>query len=292
MSLAIRNGGINGNALAELEGEGREVDMPPASSYGVAIRSEIEAQVAVAHQYKRSIRKFRDDATAMATLTQAVAKSCIYALPRGGKTINGPSVRLAEILAASYGNIRVQTRVTDQDDRFVTVTATCLDTEKNYGVSIEVKRRITDKHGRTYNEDMIAVTIAAASSIAYRNAVFRVIPNAFRDVIYQEAVAVSLGNAADFEATRDGWIGYFVDQRIPADRVFAALGVKGAEDMTVEHVATLVGIDNRLRDGSMTLAQAFPTGEPAAPAEGTKSQLLAAKLKGASVEAPEPGSAG
>ncbi len=290
MSLALRQTG----GLAEIEDEGREVDVVPASTYGTIIRSEIEAQVATAHRYPRSIRKFKDTAVALATLSRAVAESCIYALPRGGKTINGPSVRLAEILASCYGNLRVLTRVTDQDDRHVTVTATCLDTENNYGVSIEVKRRVTDRNGKTYNDDMIAVTIAAATSIAYRNAVFKVIPNAFRDVVYAEAKHVAAGKGDDFASTRDGWLAYFADHGIPAERVFDGLGVRGADDMTLEHVTTLIGIYNRIEDGSMTAAQAFPaTVQAPAPAEGSKSQQLAAKLKGTGRDQPpEPGSDG
>jgi hypothetical protein len=39
----------------------------------------------------------------MATLTPEIAASCIYALPRDGKTIEGPSARFAEVMMHAWG---------------------------------------------------------------------------------------------------------------------------------------------------------------------------------------------
>ena len=291
MSLATRNGGPI-NPIAAYEDEGREVQVQPVSAYGTAIRSEIESQVAVAKRNPRSIKRFLDTAITTATINPAVAKSCMYSLPRGGKQVSGPSIRLAEIMSSSYQNLRIQTQVVDVDDRFVTVVGTCLDTENNIGVSIEVKRRITDKNGRVYNEDMIQVTAAAASAIARRNAIFAVIPNAFRDVVFEAAKEVACGRGESFEQTRNQWLDYFVGLGIGLPRILAAIDVRGADDITMEHVAVFMGLDNRYREGE-DIQALFPIVEAAKPA-ASKTSEVADKLKAKPEVKPqrEPGDEG
>src|SRR5689334_8327744 len=86
-----------------------------------SVRSgSVDVQVSTAKQFPRSITTFIRRATEMATLTPDIAASCVYALPRDGRTIEGPSARLAEIVAHAWGNMRIQAGVSDQDDRFVT----------------------------------------------------------------------------------------------------------------------------------------------------------------------------
>ena len=65
-------------------------------------RSEIDQQIATAHRFPRSVKRFRDEAMAMVTLNESVAGQCIYALPRDGKTIEGPSARFAEVIASAW----------------------------------------------------------------------------------------------------------------------------------------------------------------------------------------------
>ena len=290
MSLATRNG--SHNPIATYDDEPREIQIQPVTAYGTAIRSEIESQVSVAKRNPRSIKRFLDTATTVATINPTVAKSCIYSVPRGGKQVSGPSVRLAEIMQSAYQNLRVQTQVVDVDDRFITVVGTCLDTENNIGVSIEVKRRITDKNGRTYSDDMIQVTAAAASAIARRNAIFAVIPNAFREIVFEAAKDVACGRGESFEQTRDQWIEYFGGIGVGLPRILAALDVRGVADITMEHIATFIGIDNRLRDGE-DLQSLFPVVDPVKPA-ASKTSDLTDKLRAKTDAKPqrEPGDEG
>ena len=68
------------------------------SSLAVSLaRAEVDQQVATARAMPRSISKAIQNINTLATLDEESAQECIYALPRGGKPIKGPSVRLAEI---------------------------------------------------------------------------------------------------------------------------------------------------------------------------------------------------
>src|SRR5574342_13317 len=82
-----------------------------SSAVAALNKSEVEAQLDAAHRHKRSIQRFMHEAIGLACANRYIAESCIYALPRDGKTIAGPSVRLAEICASAYGNLHVAGRV-------------------------------------------------------------------------------------------------------------------------------------------------------------------------------------
>src|SRR5579872_4963852 len=89
------------------------------SAMSAIVRSEVEAQLDAAHKYPRSITTFLQDAITLATTSQEIAESCMYSLPRGGKFITGPSVRLAEICASAYGNLQFGARVIDAEEKEV-----------------------------------------------------------------------------------------------------------------------------------------------------------------------------
>src|SRR5499427_10737281 len=69
-------------------------------------KSEIDQQIATAKRYPRSMTKLMSTAGQLVTTDVETADEMIYALPRGGKVIEGPSVRFAEVLAYSWGNSR------------------------------------------------------------------------------------------------------------------------------------------------------------------------------------------
>jgi hypothetical protein len=242
-----------------VSGEVIETSPPePGALLSPAARAEIDQQIATAKKYPRSLTKFKKNALALATLTEDTAASCIYALPRGGKPIEGPSVRLAEIVASSWGNFRVDSRIIDTDEKFITAEAAAWDLENNIAIRVQVRRRITDKHGKKYNDDMIGVTGNAAISIALRNAIFKVIPHALTQEIYGQAREVAIGNASTLAGNRAKMMEYFGKMGAPADRVLAAIGRAGIEDVTLDDLAILRGFASAIKSGETTVDQAFP----------------------------------
>jgi hypothetical protein len=156
-------------------------------------RAEIDAQVATARRYPRSVKRFLEEAKAIATLEPEIAATCFYSLPRSGKYITGPSVRLAEIVASCWTNLRTSSRIIEDTGTVVKAEAVCLDLERNNGVCITVSRRVTGKDGRRYNDDMVNVTSNAAVSIASRNAIFKVVPPRFGSTDHDGGHAVRGG---------------------------------------------------------------------------------------------------
>ncbi len=220
-------------------------------------RASIDMQVATAKKYPRSVDKALKEALTLATLDEETAASMFYALPRSGKTIEGPSARLAEIMAYSWGNLRVDADIVAEDRTTVTAMGTCFDLEKNVAVRVRVKRRITDRNGKRYNEDMIGVTSNAAISIALRNCVFKVIPAALTRRIYGEARTASLGKGGTITQKRQKALEWFGKLGVSEAQVFEALGVRGIDDVGEEQLVTLRGLRTAIQDGETTVEQAF-----------------------------------
>ena len=255
--------------------EGREVAGISVESGTVAVlnRSEIEQQVTTAHKFPRSIKRFRQEALQMVTLNESVAESCIYALPRGNKTIEGPSARFAEVVASAWGNCRAGARVVSDAGDFITAQGVFYDCERNVGLTYEVQRRITDSKGRRYNADMIGVTGNAASSIALRNAILKGVPKAFWDDMYQAARAVVMGDFSTLANRRADALKALVAFGVTQEQVFAKLGVEGSADITLDHLVVLRGLITAIKEGDTTPEQAF------APEDGAAKQTKPAETK-------------
>lgn len=264
-------------------------------------RGEVDMQVSTARRYPRSIKQFKERALNLATLDEETAGSCFYTLPArkggDGKPIEGPSARLAEIVAGSWGNIRAQASVVSDDGEFITAQGRCWDLETNVAISVDVRRRITDKFGKRYSADMINTTANAACSIALRNSVFKVVPMAIVKPVYEQARKVAIGDAQTLVSRRAKMVDEFKKMGVPPERVYAVVEKASIEDITLDDIGTLRGLYTAIKEGDATIDEVFPA--PAKPSNGTeqkpasKSDELADKLKAQKTEAasPEPVSA-
>ena len=178
-------------------------------------RASVDSQVATAKQYPRNIKRSIDNSIVMATMNEETAQSCGYALPRGGKPITGPSVHLAKIIASNWGNMRTEAKVIQITDKQIISRGTAWDLETNVASAFEVRRSIVNSKGQRFSDDMITVTGNAANSIAYRNAVFSVVPKAVTDKVYKSAQKFITGDLSDEEKLikkRADAINYFNDE--------------------------------------------------------------------------------
>lgn len=221
--------------------------------------SEINTQITTAKAYPRSLTQFREDAMAMACMDEETAGSMFYVLPaRKGsdKRIEGPSVRLAEVVGSSWGNLRYGARIVEEGEKFVTAQGMCFDLEKNIAINIEVKRSIWGKYGR-FSQDMIQVTCNAACSIALRQAIFKVVPRMFVDILYQRAREVAVGQADSTEKRRHKLREWFKKFGVTDEQLLGLVQKDGFEDLNEDDLVTLRGIATALKDGDTTVEQIF-----------------------------------
>ena len=236
--------------------------IPEIQTTSLAKNSEFDMQVATAKQYPRNLSLVKQNALAIVTLDKETAGTCRYTLPRGGKNISGPSVHLARILSQSYGNLRVQTRLKEIGQNTVTAEAIAFDLENNYAVSTEVSRSIVGNRGR-YNNDMINTTGLAASAIAFRNAVFNVIPKALVNLCYEKAAEVITGDLSDetkLIQKRNSMINYFIETYgVTKEEVLTAAKVRTENQIKQEQMLDLRGLAQALKDGDVRVEEVFPT---------------------------------
>lgn len=220
-------------------------------------RANVDSQVATAKQYPRDLARSVNNSIAMATMDYETAQSCGYALPRGGKPITGPSVHLAKLLVSNWGNMRAEAKVVQITDKQVISRGTCWDLENNVATAFEVRRSIVGKGGKRFTDDMITVTGNAANAIAYRNAVFSVIPKAITDKVYQAAQHFITGDLSDEEklvARRKKCIDFFKDEYgITEQEVVMLCGKQTVNQIKTDQIALLLGITQSLTDGDTTV---------------------------------------
>jgi hypothetical protein len=250
-------------------------------------RGEIDIQIATAKRFPRSMTEFKRTAYQLATIDQATAQSMWYSLPRGGKKIEGPSIRFAEVLAYSWGNLRVDAAIVEIGDTHITAMGSAFDLERNTGTRTRTLRRITDKDGKRYNEDMIGVTGNAAMSIAFREAVFKIIPRSLAKDVYDAARRASLGKGT-FEEQRKGAVDWFTSRGITLDRVLAALDRPGLADLDVEDVLTLRGFATAINEGEASFDTIFPVVDRTKARRSHRTDGLEERLAGNGEKKGEP----
>lgn len=243
-------------------------------------RSEIDALVTTAKRFPRPKPAIvRDAIMELATMDETTAEEMRYALPRGknadgtAKVISGPSIRFAEICAQQFGNCQIGTRVTaiDKKEGFCEAEGVFIDSQTNVRQVARVKRRIKDKYGKVYNDDVIQQTCNAAASIARRNAILAGVPKAIWNRAYEEAEKVITGSVETLSNTRAKAIAAFTNFGLDQDAVLELVAAEMVEDVGLEEVADLRSMFRQLKNKETTVEDllriARGQNEKQAPAE-------------------------
>lgn len=254
-------------------------------------RAEFDSQVATAHQYPRpAIPEIIEEVRAMACISGAVAQSCIYFRPVGRKDgimgfTDGPSVRLTEIIASAWCNlitgyeiVEVKQPAGRGSPGFVRVKGGCWDTQKNRKEQVEVQRTL-------YNEKMLDITVAAAGSIAVRNAILKVIPRAYVDGVIDSIkakVVSDLTNTTEPDLKKAWGMAKraFAKYGVDEGAMCKVLSIESPDAVDPEGIVKLLGLSNAIKDKLVTVAEVF--GE-----ESTRTRPQTSAPKAKSEKAPE-----
>jgi hypothetical protein len=280
--------------IIELDGDESKIILD-----GVALtalrNADLEQQSTAALARPRELLRFREDLQSMATVDQETAASCYYSLPRGGKAIEGPSVRFAEMVAHAWTNLATQTTIMSIDDSAVIVRARVVDLERNSITEMENRRIVHKKRNKPRpDDDDKQIAVAVATSISYRNAVFRAVPRALWEPIYQKTLRAADGEGT-MEHRRQRAVNHFKELGATESQILAAIGREGVEEISASDLRHLMGMATAIKEGTLTLADAMrgPEAEkPRGPAKAGGQSPLAAKMaskKQAANHDPETG---
>jgi hypothetical protein len=240
----------------------------PVEMMSGAVAAEISQQVATAKRYpRRTDKAISVEIMSRATLDEETAAECCYSLPRAGKDIVGPSVRFAELVFASYGNMRAGARFVELDTKdparaAVIIEGVCIDMQMNNGQTVPVRRSITGRKG-IFNADMTNIAFSAGAAIARREAILKTVPKSIWGAAWKGVLAVLQGDQKTLATRRRSSVEAFQKMGVEPDRVFAALDVAGEEAITLEHMPRLIGMWTALRDGTETIDSLFGKPGPA-----------------------------
>jgi len=237
-------------------------------------RAELDRQGDTARAHGRSVTRFREKILEYCTYSEAVAASCIYSIPRGGKTITGATVRFAELVLQAWGNIDVTVTLLSVDKEAAVLQGRCTDHETNVSTSLVARRRVTFKSQKMI-EDAKQLAVASGGAIAKRNAILSVVPKVFWEDAFLAAVDASLGKGT-ISDRRNRAIDWFVAQGATEHQVYAAVERAGFDDLTIEDLRYLSGVRTSIKNKTTTLADALrpPSKEkPRGPAHAAPSTL-------------------
>lgn len=259
-------------------------------------RSEIDIQIATAKRYPRNIEQAKQRIMELATQDKDIAYNCFYHLERTENkkdehgqwrevkvVIEGLSVRMAEIIATCWGNLRCASRIIGNDGKQITAQGVCHDLETNVAVSVENNRSILYSSGKTYSQDLQVVTGNAASSIAFRNAVLKVVPKVvIGDIItnIQSKAREQINQRGIPDQWRD-CVAAFQKMGVKEDMLLEWLGEgRTRADIVADDIMRLGGVYTAINEGTTTVAEIFTKPkEQKAQAVEAKAQAEAAKEK-------------
>lgn len=245
--------------------EKNKVTVVEPSTLAVMQKVEIDTAIATAHQYPRSLTAFKDMSLAMATMDEEVAAECIYKRPvGGGKFAEGMSVRTSEIVAACYGNLKVQARIIEQTPRQVIAQGVAHDLQTNNMISVEVIESTVKRDGSPFDERMRIVVAKSALAKARRDAIFCVVPKAMCKHIEKAVKELLFGDSKSLEQRKTAMNEWVKKLPIQEERVWKTLNVGGIDDVTPKVLETIIGLHTALKNKDITLDEAFPPITPKA----------------------------
>ena len=217
----------------------------------------IKERTEIAKENKRDIPTILKEIQALATLSNEVALSCFYVVfnKEDNKPFVGISVRFAELIASCWGNIHTGAKITKNNGMSVVVQGFVHDFEKNAVFTVEVQRSI----GKLSAERAMQAT-NAASSIAFRNAIFKAIPAAITNTVAQN-IKKYIAEDIDGNSIIKDVSTYFESKGIKPSDIEKLLGDSFMKDIDSEKLFLLIGLKNAIEEGDTTIAELFGKGE-------------------------------
>jgi hypothetical protein len=248
--------------------EGQQLAVVPMGGEERRAVAEVKAQVALAKMYPRDTNEAAL-AVAITCKRTNFAEKAFYSYPRGGSTIKGPSIRMAEMLAQAWGNIQYGWKEVerDADNRQSRVIAMAWDTQTNARQVTEfvVKHIIDTKQGPKALRDQrdIEDLIANKASRKLRGCILRIIPAWLADeaIAECEKTLTGGGKGPSLEQRRQRMVKEFAELGVTTEMLEKKIQHPLSE-ITPGELTDLLGVFNALRDNAGSVDEYFERSAP------------------------------
>lgn len=245
---------------------------------------EVQAAFVIAKRFPR------DETKAFARIMKScarlkLAEQALYRLPIGGKNHEGPSIRLAEVLAQAWGNLRFGIKELDREQGRSVCIAYCLDLETNTTVELDFTVdhwiEVGTKGNKTKKiiSDPVEIDrlIANRGARKLRNCILNVIPPDVVDEAVKSCRKTVAGGGGEPLTDRiRRMVTVFAEMSITVEMLEERLGHE-IDITTGEEIVELTAIYRSLVDKQAKRSDFFRTGEVSTEKQTSS---LADKLRG------------
>jgi hypothetical protein len=234
--------------------------------------AEVQASMAIAKKFPR------DEKSAFSKIMQAcsrksLAEVAVYEYPRGGEKVRGPSIRMAEAIAQSWGNIATGIVELDRRDGESLAMAYCVDLETNYrkDVTFAVPHiRDTKQGGKALTETRdIYELVANMGSRRLRNCIMAVIPGDIFDAAESKCMETLTKDEMPIQDRIREALAAFGEYGVSSEMIAAKFSQK-VESLSPQQLAKLRGIYQSLKDGVGSVKDFFEV----APQAPSRTEIL------------------
>lgn len=273
--------------MNELTTQHQELSVSANAQMAKAVQ-EIQAALVIAKKFPRdedaAIKKIMK-----ACQRQTLAEDALYAYKRGDELVTGPSIRLAEVLAQSWGNIDFGVRELEQRDGASLAQTYCWDMETNTRQTKEftVPHKRFTKSGSYALKDPrdIYELVANYGARRMRACILGIIPGDVVDAAVKEInKTLAKGNGEPLADRIQKMETTFNSMDVTKAMLEKHLGHK-LEATTETEIVKLQAVYRSIRDGFSTKDQYF--GAPSVSAESDKGAAVDAMLSSSAEQSPK-----
>ncbi|MDL4842806.1 hypothetical protein [Aquibacillus rhizosphaerae] len=214
---------------------------------------EVKGQIFMARQFPRNV--FQSEQRILDNCKRpALAQVAVYSYPRGGTKVEGPSIRLAEVLAQNWGNLSFGVKELEQREGESVALAYAWDLETN----VRQEKVFTVKHSRKAKGNIkklddprdIYELVANNGARRVRSCILGVIPGDIVEKAVEECNRTMQGNnKSPFKDRIASALTAFKEKyRVTQDQIEGRFGYN-LDAFTERDLADLIKIYNSLKDG-------------------------------------------
>lgn len=229
----------------------------------------IEASRAIAEAQGKLViaKRFpRDEVQAYAKAMEAcqrptMAEKAFYSFPRGGQTVEGPTIRFAEELARCWGNIDYGIKELSQDDGKSEMQAYAWDLETN----AQSVQNFTNPHQREQGKKMVTLTSqrdiyennANMATRRLRSRILAILPSWFVEDCIAECKKTLAGqNETPLVDRVKKMVVQFAKLGVTQEQIETRLKKK-IDTMNADDFVEYIGIYNAIKQGESKIAEWF-----------------------------------
>lgn len=229
----------------------------------------IEASRAIAEAQGKLViaKRFpRDEVQAYAKAMEAcqrptMAAKAFYSFPRGGQTVEGPTIRFAEELARCWGNIDYGIKELSQDDGKSEMQAYAWDLETN----AQSVQNFTNPHAREQGKKMVTLTSqrdiyennANMATRRLRSRILAILPSWFVEDCIEECKKTLAGhNDTPLVDRVKKMVVQFAKMGVTQEQIERRLKRK-VDTMNSDDFVEYIGIYNAIKQGESKIADWF-----------------------------------